>query len=57
METETRETKEEKEKRLLDEYIKTLTPKEYKAYLIAESHLATSFDLGKSNGFLKYQTA
>lgn len=39
---------------LLKEYISTLSDKEYKAYKIAESHLGTSFDLIKSNGYLKW---
>lgn len=38
----------------LKEYISTLSEKEYKAYKIAESHLGTSFDLIKSNGYLKW---
>ena len=37
-------------------YIQTLTPKEYKAYLIAQSHLGMSFDLRKSRGFIEWQT-
>ena len=45
---------EEKKDPLLTEYISTLSEKEYKAYLIAESHLGTSFDLVKSNGYLKW---
>jgi len=36
------------------EYLKSLTEKEYKAYEIAKSHLGTSFDLKKSNGFLEW---
>lgn len=44
----------EKREALLKEYIKTLSEKEYKAYKIAESHLGTSFDLEKSNGYLKW---
>jgi uncharacterized protein YpmS len=39
---------------LLKEYLSTLSEKEYKAYKIAESHLGTSFDLIKSNGYLKW---
>jgi hypothetical protein len=39
---------------LLKEYLSTLSEKEYKAYKIAESHLETSFDLLKSNGYLKW---
>jgi hypothetical protein len=39
---------------LIKEYLSTLSEKEYKAYKIAESHLETSFDLIKSNGYLKW---
>jgi len=39
---------------LIKEYLSTLSEKEYKAYKIAESHLGTSFDLVKSNGYLKW---
>ena len=35
-------------------YIQSLTEKERKAYLIAQSHLLTSFSLKKSNGYLNY---
>lgn len=40
---------------LLEKYIESLSSKEKKAYLIAKDHLATSFDLEKSNGFLKWK--
>ena len=33
-------------------YLKSLSPKEFKAYLIAKSHLGMSFDIEKSIGFL-----
>lgn len=36
-------------------YIDTLTEKEHKAYEIAVSHLGSSFDLSKSNGFIKWK--
>jgi hypothetical protein len=39
----------------LKEYLSTLSEKEYKAYKIAEAHLGTSFDLLKSNGYLKWK--
>ena len=39
---------------LLEKYIESLSSKEKKAYLIAKDHLATSFDLEKSNGFLSW---
>ena len=38
-----------------DEYIKSLCPKEYTAYLIAKSHLGMSFTLSKSAGFIKFK--
>lgn len=37
-----------------EEYLKTLSEKERKAYEIAKDHLGSSFDLVKSNGFLKW---
>lgn len=40
---------------LLEKYLKTLNPKEKKAYEIAKSHLGCSFDLAKSNGFLQWK--
>lgn len=36
-------------------YIKSLNPKEYKAYLIAKNHLGTSFTLEKSVGYLRWK--
>lgn len=38
----------------IEAYLKSLTKKEYQAYEIAKSHLGTSFDLKKSNGFLEW---
>lgn len=38
----------------LENYIKTFTELELKAYYIAKDHLKDSFDLKKSIGFLKY---
>lgn len=35
-------------------YIQSFSEKEYKAYLIAKSHLLTSFSLKKSNGYLNF---
>ena len=35
-------------------YIKSMTEKEYKAYMIAKSHLGSSFDLSKSVGFIQW---
>ena len=47
------ETLTEPEK-LVEEYLKSLTEKEYKGYEIAKSHLGTTFDLIKSNGYLEW---
>jgi len=35
-------------------YIQSFTEKERKAYLIAKSHLMSSFSLKKSNGFIQF---
>lgn len=37
------------------EYIESLDSKEKKAYYIAKSHLGSSFDLIKSNGFIEWK--
>jgi hypothetical protein len=37
-----------------DAYISQMSPFEISAYRIAKSHLGTSFNLKKSNGFLKW---
>lgn len=42
---------------LLDEYIRSLPEKEYQGYMIAKSHLGSSFDLGKSTGFIDWLKA
>ena len=39
---------------LVDAYVQSLSPKERKAYHIAHSHLGTSFDMGKSVGYLAF---
>lgn len=39
---------------LVQKYLASLTPKQYKAYLIAKDHLNDSFDIYKSNGFLDW---
>jgi len=36
-------------------YIETLSEREYKAYMIAKSHLESSFDLEKSIGFKEWK--
>lgn len=38
-----------------NEYISSLNEKELKAYDIAKKYLGTSFDLKKSNGFLRWK--
>lgn len=38
----------------IDMYLKSLSPKEFKAYLIAKNHLGMSFDIEKSIGFLQW---
>ena len=45
----------EEEEEEEEEYLKTLSEKERKAYEIAKDHLGSSFDLVKSNGFLKWK--
>ena len=45
----------EQEKQV-ETYIKTLSEKEYKAYLIAKEHLGDSFQIEKSNGYLSWLT-
>ena len=39
---------------LSNTYISSLSPKEHKAYLIAKSHLDTSFDIEKSIGYKQF---
>ena len=38
----------------MEEYLKTLSEKEYKAYWIAKELLGMSFDLKKSKGYVEY---
>ena len=40
---------------LLDQYIQSMTEKEIQAYHIAKDHLGSSFDLGKSLGFIQWK--
>jgi hypothetical protein len=40
--------------KIIDDYLKTLSPKQYKAYEIAKDHLRDSFQIEKSNGFLAW---
>ena len=44
----------EKQQELIETYLRTLSEKEYKAYLIAREHLGDSFQIEKSNGFLTW---
>ena len=39
----------------LDEYIRSLSEKEYQGYMIAKTHLGSSFDLEKSIGFREWK--
>ena len=41
---------------LLELYLQSLNEKELRAYMIAKSHLGSSFDLSKSGGFVKWQS-
>jgi hypothetical protein len=43
-----------KKEEIIEKYIQTLNEKEHKAYLIAKNHLGDSFQIEKSNGFLKW---
>jgi hypothetical protein len=45
-------SKNEKDQELIQQYLASLTPKQYKAYEIAKNHLTMSFQIEKSNGFL-----
>ena len=49
------EINETNETDLLKIYIDTLSKKEYASYLIAKSHLGTSFQLEKSNGYIQWK--
>ena len=52
------EKKEQQEKGVndadVDAYVSQMSPFELSAHRIAKSHLGTSFNLKKSNGFLKW---
>ena len=45
----------EKLEELIEEYLMTLSEKEKKAYEIAKEHLGMSFQIEKSNGFIKWK--
>lgn len=38
-----------------EEYLKSLNPKELKAYQIAKDHLGSLFNISNSNGFLAWR--
>jgi hypothetical protein len=40
---------------LTDDYVRSLSDKEYQGYMIAKSHLGSSFDLEKSLGFIDWK--
>lgn len=47
-------TKEKGKMQLEDQYLAQLDETQLKAYAIAKSHLGTSFNLKKSNGFIEW---
>ncbi len=47
---------EETEITMMERYLQSLSPKEYKAYNIAKEHLESSFTLEKSVGYLKWKS-
>ena len=49
------DTYSEEVKQLVYTYIYNLTETDYKAYLIAKQHLGSSFNILKSNGFMKWK--
>ena len=48
-------TNKSNESKIVELYIQSLSEKDLKAYLIAKSHLGSSFDAEKSIGFLKWK--
>jgi hypothetical protein len=51
---ENKENKENKDQQQ-EKYIQSLSEREHKAYLIAKSHLGSSFDLEKSIGYMEWK--
>ena len=47
---------EDQKKTLIDQFLKSLSEKELKAYHIAKDHLQSSFSIEKSNGFLEWKS-
>lgn len=45
----------ENEDQQQERYVKSLSEREHKAYLIAKSHLGSSFDLEKSIGYMEWK--
>ena len=43
------------EQELIEKYIESFSEKEKKAYEIAKEHLGMSFQIEKSNGYLKWK--
>lgn len=41
---------------LVNEFLKSLNKMELQAYLIAKSHLRTTFNIEKSNAFLRWKS-
>lgn len=54
MEQVTQQQPKKHDKSVDDEYISQMSQFELSAYRIAKSHLGTSFNLKKSNGYLKW---
>ena len=48
------ETNKESQMQICNDYLKSMTAKELKAYEIAKSHLGDSFQLEKSIGFIDW---
>jgi len=40
---------------IVEAYLKSLSEREYKGYMIAKTHLGSSFDIEKSNSFLEWK--
>ena len=49
------ESEKTNQEEMLKTYIGSLSEREYKAYMIAKSHLGSSFDLEKSIGFKEWK--
>ena len=41
------------QEQIVEQYLQSLSPLELQAYEIAKSHLGTSFNIVKSNGFIR----